>query len=80
MVRLANVLDDIVQICELKAEHIRYAWQDDKTAARWIAAGKAVASAADSLWTRIVSQLREEGQHEHILSSAEHHEEPRMAK
>ena len=37
---IIDVVDALATICNEKAEHIRSAWQDDKTAKVWDKAGK----------------------------------------
>lgn len=43
---LGEVLRQLAEICQLKAQHILEAWQDRRTAAPWIRAAKAVELAA----------------------------------
>lgn len=45
-VGLPNVLEDLVVICNEKAEHIRCNWQDDALAKVWEHAGQVIETAA----------------------------------
>ena len=40
------VLEMLVEVCELKAEHIRENWQDEGLAKRWTHDAKIIATAA----------------------------------
>lgn len=53
--RLNNLLDDIAQVCERKAEHIQTEWKDDRTSQLWAHVAKSIATVADSPFVRLVS-------------------------
>ncbi len=46
---LYDVLDAVVEICELKAEHLESNWQDATSAKRWRKYGKMVSGVCDHL-------------------------------
>ena len=43
---LVHVLTGLELVCEEKAEHIRHAWQDRKTAAGWDSAARQIIAVA----------------------------------